>query len=203
MTEKMRETDDYPTEPFRDFQPKPELNKRPYFVRSNALLDVILKGIAAFLAIVPLGIFGFFVCVEFKKNTVIIDDFEVPKEIQEQGYTSRAFVNKLLDQINIIKRPVRTPFEQGTIRSVPFQEATNLTSTREIKVPNFIKETPRTARRSAEFFTVDRVSEIEVKIPGSVFSLKFLPRHVKEFFGYPQCISFAKRHCMVIEIVWT
>lgn len=80
--------------------------------------------------------------------------------------------------------PAGTPFEQGTIMSVPFQEATNLTSTREIKVPNFIKETPRTARRSAEFFTVDSMSEIEVKIPGSVFSLKFLPRYIKEFFGY-------------------
>lgn len=202
MAVKDTETDDYPTEPFRDFQPKPEPNKRPYFARSNALLDVILKSLVVFLTSVPLIIFIIFVCVEFKRNTVIIDDFEIPKEIQEQGYTSKSFVNKLLDQINIIKRPAGTPFEQGTIRSVSFQEATNLTSTREIKVPNFIKETPRTARRSAEFFTVDSMSEIEVKIPGSVFSLKFLSRYVKEFFGYPamhivcEATLHGDRNCM-------
>src|SRR3990172_6235229 len=108
MTGKVRDTDDYPTEPFKDFQHKQEYKKRPYFARLNALLDIILKGLAVFLTVVPLGIFIFFVIVEFKRNTVIIDDFEVPKEIQEQGYTSRAFVNKLLDQINIIQKTART-----------------------------------------------------------------------------------------------
>ena len=83
MTEKVRDTDDYPTEPFKDFQKKRDPNKRPYFAKSNALLDIILKSLAVFLTVVPLGIFIFFVYVEFKKNTVIIDSFDVPKELQD------------------------------------------------------------------------------------------------------------------------
>ena len=170
MTGKVRDTDDYPTEPFKDFQHKQEYKKRPYFARLNALLDIILKGLAVFLTVVPLGIFIFFVIVEFKRNTVIIDDFEVPKEIQEQGYTSRVFVKKLLDQIAFIKETSSTVLTQDITSTPSLKEAIKTTSIREIPTITFIKETPKTTWKSPEFLTVDNMSEIEVKIPGSIFS---------------------------------
>ncbi len=45
---------------------------------------------------------GTFIYLEAKRDTVLIEPFEVPKELEEKGYTGRAITNRLIDQLNLI-----------------------------------------------------------------------------------------------------
>jgi tetratricopeptide (TPR) repeat protein len=95
----------------RHFQPKQVSQKRRYLTGLADQLDIIRRILTDVLIIGLFIFFGLLTCVEFKKDSVVIEAFEVPEELQKQGYTGRALANKLLDQINFIKETTRTARE--------------------------------------------------------------------------------------------
>ena len=48
-------------------------------------------------------VIGFLIYKELNKDTVMIEPFQVPLDLEKQNITGQALVNKLLDQIEIIK----------------------------------------------------------------------------------------------------
>jgi Tfp pilus assembly protein PilF len=65
-----------------------------------------LIGNAALIAlIVSLILMGY---RELKTDYVVIEPFEVPKQLEQQGYTGRAVANILLDQMRFIKNAAKT-----------------------------------------------------------------------------------------------
>ena len=66
-------------------------------------LKVICKIITYLSIIISFSIFIYIICIELFKKTLILDTFDVPKELQEKGYTNKVLLNKLNDQIKKIE----------------------------------------------------------------------------------------------------
>mgnify|MGYP001078324634 CR=1 FL=1 len=125
-------------------------------------LDIIRRIIISVLVIGLFIFFCVFFCREFNTKTVVIEPFEVPRELQERGYTGRALVNKLLDQIEIVKEAATAPREAWELVTVGgFLDVGELLDV-------------------VEFVTVDAVPSMEVQVAGVGISLN----SVKEFFGH-------------------
>ncbi len=76
---------------------------------SNKRLERIAKWFKSFRTIITTLIILvfilsaiFFISHELSKNVILIEHFEVPEELEKQGYTSRVIINKLIDKINLI-----------------------------------------------------------------------------------------------------
>ena len=54
------------------------------------------------IIIILIGLFIFLIFLELFKNVVMIYPFEVPKELENQGYTGKVIANKFYDKINFI-----------------------------------------------------------------------------------------------------
>lgn len=57
---------------------------------------------------------------ELNKETVIIDPFQVPLDLEKQNITGQAIVNKLIDQIEIIKEKADTSYKNLDFKPVFF-----------------------------------------------------------------------------------
>ena len=92
---------------------------------------------------------------EIKSDTILIEPFEVSKNLQEMGFTGRAIANKLTNQINKIMLETQ---KLSTSAHIAIQSSENI----ELKA------------------SVPTGSKFDVEIPGSGVSLKA----VMEFLGY-------------------
>ncbi|MCY7363398.1 MAG: hypothetical protein LH629_15225, partial [Ignavibacteria bacterium] len=54
------------------------------------------------------------------KDTVIIEPFQVPLDLEKQNITGQALVNKLMDQIEIIKEKTDTSYKNLDFKPVFF-----------------------------------------------------------------------------------
>ena len=137
-------------------------------------LDIIRRIIISVLVIGLFIFFCVFFCREFNTKTVVIEPFEVPRELQERGYTGRALVNKLLDQIEIVKEAATAPREAWELVTVGgFLDVGEF-----VTVGEFLDVVELVT--VVEFVTVDAVPSMEVQVAGVGISLN----SVKEFFGH-------------------
>ncbi len=66
-----------------------------------------------FLLILIFGLLFLFFCyLELRKEYVLIEPFDVPKDFEKYGYTGRVIANKLSDQINLIRTSATTRIER-------------------------------------------------------------------------------------------
>lgn len=59
--------------------------------------------------------------IAYKEDSRLVEPFEVPQELEKQGYTGRAIANKLIDQINLIRAIAPSPMarEAGSSLQAP------------------------------------------------------------------------------------
>lgn len=75
----------------------------------------ILASILIFLLVILLICFCY---IELRKDfVVLIEPFEVPKDIEKRGYTGRVIANKLIDQINFIRTNASTGMKRFLFKS--------------------------------------------------------------------------------------
>jgi tetratricopeptide (TPR) repeat protein len=102
-------------EALRDSLRKQDTPRKTFFVTLANLLDTTPKIITGVWTIV-LTILLFIVFVlfippiyaEFSRDTVVLEAFEVPDALREQGFTDRAIANKLKDQLDLIYETAAT-----------------------------------------------------------------------------------------------
>lgn len=63
---------------------------------------------------------GLLVYTEINKETVIIETFQVPADLEKQNITGQAVVNKLLDQIEIIKSNADTSYKKLDVKPTSY-----------------------------------------------------------------------------------
>lgn len=65
-------------------------------------------------------VIGLLIYKELNKETVIIEPFQVPTDLEKQNITGQAIVNKLLDQIEIINANADTAYKKLDVKPVLF-----------------------------------------------------------------------------------
>lgn len=65
-------------------------------------------------------VIGFLIYKELNKDTVMIEPFQVPLDLEKQNITGQALVNKLLDQIEVIKEKADTSYKNLDFKPVFF-----------------------------------------------------------------------------------
>jgi hypothetical protein len=68
----------------------------------------VLFGVALVLALV-------YTLYDARKSVTLIDAFEVPKSLADQGYSPEAVANQIVDEIYNIQRDVRTRATKGQV----------------------------------------------------------------------------------------
>lgn len=72
------------------------------------------------IIILVIFVIGLLVYKELNKETVIIEPFQVPTDLERQNITGQAIVNKLLDQIEIINANADTAYKKLDVKPVLF-----------------------------------------------------------------------------------
>ncbi|MEO8210329.1 MAG: tetratricopeptide repeat protein, partial [bacterium] len=63
-------------------------------------------------------VIGFLIYKEINKETIIIESFQVPMDLEKQNITGQAIVNKLVDQIELIKANADTAYKKLDVKPV-------------------------------------------------------------------------------------
>ena len=124
------------------------------------------------LLIVIIVSFIIIVYRELKTVTVLIEPFDVPKELEEKGYNGRVIVNKLKDQLNRINTESRFNLTLDTLFSSGNENQNN--------------EIPRIEDRNTSCtFTLAwlQAEQLKVEIPGVGISLQAIIQYIRKVFN--------------------
>ena len=72
------------------------------------------------IIVLVIFVIGLLIYKELNKDTVIIEPFQVPLELERQNITGQAIVNKLIDQIEIIKENADTNYQGLDFKPILF-----------------------------------------------------------------------------------
>ena len=152
--------------------------KKPYVNQISNYLKLIGKWIVSLglrhividlLIIAFIVSFTILVIRELKTEAILIEPFEVPKELEEKGYNGRVIVNKLKDQLNHIY--TESKFDIALHTLFPSKNKRQNTDVRKSE-----------GKRNPFTFTPTwlQAEQLKVEIPGAGISLHSIIQYIRK-----------------------
>lgn len=99
---------------------KDSKEKRDRLEKTSKHISSIRSIVLDLIIVLVIFVIGLLIYKELNKESVIIEPFQVPLELERQNITGQAIVNKLIDQIEIIKENADTNYQGLDFKPILF-----------------------------------------------------------------------------------